>query len=844
MKQLVPLLTLVFAIGILEAQETYCFRTDAPQGFSIESSTDSGLLLHYTINKIGIAEINNDEVKGQEIVLKGSFGSFAEGKPNLPVENRYIAVPQGATVNIEVKEKGSQTLHGIDLLPATSVQGNTAVGLPKLRKDLSIFGKDADFPDKNVSIAHSTRIRGLDVVLLSVTPFRYNPVRKTLDIVYDMDIEVRFEGGNGVFGETRYRNPDWDNILRNLVLNSDMLPNAHYYERINEVLQNRENGCEYLIITPDNDSLVAWADTLKAFRNKQGIFTKVVTTTECGGNEAETIKGYIKNAYDNWAIPPAAVLIFNGLTDTMASSWPPPEQYVGGTQGIPGFPLLFLNYNDEGINHSYKSDSPYADMNSDSIPDIALGRLPFTTLNEYRTQVQKLIRYETYPPTEPQYYDQPVITSGYESNKWFLITSQSANGFFQKKLGKHPYNFYMLYQYTQNEPTVPDSTWSTGYNTASVVDYFGPDGQNYFPRYPNALDDWRDMEDNSYFTEALNSNTFMTLYRDHSAVDWWCCPVFEYGEIANLTNTEPTFILSIGCHTAKYTDTYKTGWSPHFMEPSILKTFCTQSVGAIGGIGAVTVTHSQYNDILTWGFLDYIWPEFMPNLGSTYAPEFIRPSFGLVASKLFLNQQAFLPDWWPTKILTTNNVFHYIGEAYMNLYTEVPQPLTLEAPLQHPNAQWDYRYTAEEGAMVCFSKDGEILHVVPASGQPQTVKLPQMAVGEQFTITVTKQNCFRLEQNVTVIHSGFDAPEQKTVNFEIHPNPTHGIVTLTISERLQDKCLVEVYNLLGERLLYHNISQLRQNERLSLDLSMLPSGLYFIKLSTERGYCCKKVLVN
>ena len=263
MKRYFLLLNIILAFNILNAQETYRFRTDHPQGFSIESSTATGLSLHYSLSEIDITNIDNGEAKGQEIVMKGSFGSFAEGLPNLPFENRYIAVPKGATVNIEVKEKGCQTLSDIEVLPSAAVQGNAAVGMPRLQKDMNVYGKDTNYPNENVAVAQSTQIRGLDVVMLNVTPFRYNPVRKTLDVIYDMDIEIRFEGGSGQFGEARYRNPAWDGILRDLVINSDMLPEAHYYDLLNETVKNREEGCEYLIISPDDEDILAYADTLK-----------------------------------------------------------------------------------------------------------------------------------------------------------------------------------------------------------------------------------------------------------------------------------------------------------------------------------------------------------------------------------------------------------------------------------------------------------------------------------------------------------------------------------------------------------------------------------------------------
>jgi len=240
MKRLFLLLTIILSFGLMHAQETYRFRTDAPQGFSIENSTETNLSLHYAITELGITNIDNGETKGQEIVLKGSFGSFAEGLPNLPYENRYIAIPSGATVSIEVKELGCQTLSDIEVLPAANMQENGTVGLPKLHKELSVYGKDAFFPTENVAIAQTTQIRGLDVVLLSVTPFRYNPVRKTLEVIYDMDIEVQFEGGNGQFGDTRYLNPAWEGILRDLIINSDMLPEAHYYDLLNEAIRSKK----------------------------------------------------------------------------------------------------------------------------------------------------------------------------------------------------------------------------------------------------------------------------------------------------------------------------------------------------------------------------------------------------------------------------------------------------------------------------------------------------------------------------------------------------------------------------------------------------------------------------
>ena len=140
MKRFLILLCLVCAVVMSQAQETYRFHTDAPQGFSIISSNTSGVTLHYSIQEIGIANIDHGEAKGQEIMLKGQFAPNAEGRPNLPVVNRYVAVPQGAKVQLQIKEKAFSTLNDIDLLPAMPIRTDFAEGLPPMRRDSAIYG--------------------------------------------------------------------------------------------------------------------------------------------------------------------------------------------------------------------------------------------------------------------------------------------------------------------------------------------------------------------------------------------------------------------------------------------------------------------------------------------------------------------------------------------------------------------------------------------------------------------------------------------------------------------------------------------------------------------------------
>ena len=723
MKRLLLFLGFTLMFASLNAQETYRFRTDAPQGFSVTSSTASQLSLHFSIQELGIANIENGDVKGQEIILKGQFAPNAEGHPNLPVVNRYVAIPQGATVSLQVKENASTMLTDIDLLPAMPARTDLAEGELQLRWDAGIFGNDADFPTENTVLSTPTQIRSLDVVMLSVTPFRYNPVRKTLEVIYDIDIDIRFEGGNGQFGESRYFNPDWQHILRGLVINSDMIPSTDYYSLVKEARDRDNDGWEYLIISPDDPSILAWADTLKAFRTKQGISTKVVTVTECGGNSANVIRNYILNAYNNWAIPPAAVLIFGGWRNNVGVR-----------------PFYHVTVADSSYNsRRYPTDYPYCDMNGDSLADLAVSRITARDLDEYRIFVEKTIQYETHPSTDPNYYDRPIFSTGHEDNKWFLISSQSVIGFFRDKVGKHPNNLYMV-----NSGSFPTTTWSTGYNASVLLDYFGPNGQNYVPETPEYLDDWRSKSDSVMLYDAINAGAFLTTYRDHSNYNAWWCPTFKSIYIDSEIYGPPTFVFSISCSTTLFTESGRC----------IIDAFCVkENSGAVGGIGAGSLTHSYFNDILEWGMFDCIWPDFLPDQGNDTPPEFVRPSFFLAEAKHYYAYHTFLPGWWPDVDQSQMNLFNYFGETYLNLFTELPQTIDITHELYCRANSEEFLITAEEGAVVCLSIDGEIMSVFNSDGQIHTVFLPPTEVGEHLTVTATKQNHFRYEYDVPIIPS-------------------------------------------------------------------------------------------
>ena len=247
------------------------------------------------------------------IRLASHFLPGDEGTPDLPGSGRYIAVPQGATPVLHIISVRKEVYRDINIAPSPRIPKDTESGPLEYNKNMQVYSRDAFYPAEPVKLSEVTKVRGVDAVILGITPFQYNPVTKELIVLRDIEVEVEFSGGNGQFGDDRLRSRWWDPLLSDLFLNFDQLLKIDYSSRQLAVSsrrgRDRATGYEYLIICPDDPVFISWADSIKNFRTMQGIYTGVVTTAEIGGNTVADIESYVNNAYMTWDIPPAAVLL-------------------------------------------------------------------------------------------------------------------------------------------------------------------------------------------------------------------------------------------------------------------------------------------------------------------------------------------------------------------------------------------------------------------------------------------------------------------------------------------------------------------------------------------------------
>lgn len=682
-------------------------------GFTLKEQGRGGVSVGYSVESFTFSPVEINGRGMQNIELPGFWLPGDAGAPDLPGGGRYIALPRGAEAVLTIVSQRTESYKNIDIAPAPEIPLDTDREPLKYPVRSDIYSTNAFYPASPVTLSQKEKIRGVDVVMLGVTPFQYNPVTRELIVYRDMEIRVDFTGGNGQVGEERLRSRFWDPILEDAVMNYQSVPAVDYSKRITATRSN--NGGDYLIIIPNGSDYMTWAREIKSFRIKQGITTEIRTLAEVGGSTTMAIENFINSVYETWDPVPAAILLMgdygsNADKNILAPIW---DSYC-------------------------VSDNIYGDVDGDDMPDFVMARMVANNNTELETFVTKFINYETNPPTSPDFYDHPITALGWQTERWFQICSETIGGYFKNAQGKNPVRINEIYQ--GNPSSDP---WSTATNTQVVIDEFGPNGLGYIPATPQELGGWSGGDAND-INNAINSGSFLLQHRDHGEEIGWGEPQYNTSSINGLHNTDLTFIFSINCLTGKY------NWSGEcFSEKFHRYRYNNVNSGALGVICASEVSYSFVNDTYVWGVVDNMWPDFMPEYGSNPEERGLLPAFGNAAGKYFLKQSS-----WPYNTENkevTYNLFHHFGDAFQTLYSEVPQELSIIHDGIILAGLNEFTITADAGSAICLTVDDEIIGLATGTGNPLAITITPQEVGTTAVLTVTKTNYFRHEENIQVI---------------------------------------------------------------------------------------------
>ncbi len=692
------------------------------QTFSITEADHNHISLRFRFDDFSIDTVVREGEVMHTIATQGIVVPNEYGQPDLPTFNRFVAIPQGARAVVEVRASRDEQLSGINIAPSDGSQCENEAERPFM-KDPGVYGRDMLYPTEAVRTAEPQSLRGVDVIHLGICPAQFNPVARTLSIHRQFDIDIRFEGGNGHFGDDRLRSPYWDPILRNNILNYESLEPIDYDARMQQWSTTRPTGCEYLIITPNNEAYVEAAQELADFRLRQGILTKVMTLAETGATTAGLLRMWFRDIYANWDIPPVAVCLIGESGDDL-------EQYV------PGFRTQHPK--DDFIT----SDNPYADINDDNLPDICFTRLIAQNESELPIFIGKQIEYEyTNPVNNLYYYAHPLTAAGWQDAKWFQIAIATVSGFLTQH-GKIPTRINEIYSGEQGPQ------WSTAPGTASVVNYFGPNGVGYIPATPDELGGWTGGTAEQVIN-AINTGAYIIQHRDHGWNNRWYQPEIYITDFGDINNPgKMTYLVSVNCRTGMY------DWpNDCFVERLIRMQRDGQNAGIVGAIAPAGQTYSYANDIFLWGVWDLFDSSFLPDYGpfADHADAWL-PSFACVSGKYFLETHVF-PSTNQEMCVCTYNTFHTHGDAFLRIFTNMPESIATTHDLTVAPYE-PFHITAPEGSQIALSmRQGGEIHILATAtgtGEEQTITIMQSVNANVVHLTITGLNLLRHEEDLIV----------------------------------------------------------------------------------------------
>lgn len=457
----------------------------------------------------GLSEVNNSititntqENNLLTVVLPGDTGADYDllNLEELILEYPSEIIMQAGTVNYKVQTTSTNVLdvftNGFEETTAPARRGEslgfTGVGI-KIKglqsQQIAAYAIDDQNLYKFTNPEFVTDAQGLSVVIpdLGTTQLNYFIYQESSIHSPELELGEIAQIPQGQYDYLMITHPMFSDVLTNLV-------NYH-----------QSNGQNVLVV--DVNDIYAWYSNHKI--------------------DARAIKQYIQDAYNQNGIE--AVLLVGGDS----------YDYTNNLEinSISYIPSLYIATGD--LIKYAPVDSLYADINSDNIPDIAIGRLPVRTEQELQNLIDKTIDFET------RSYAKTAVFSSDKDESFTNISNQ------------------LLSFIPQDWATQTANIQTLGVDLARTT-----------------------------LVNSIENGVTLTNYFGHSSPRTWSFErLFDTTNVDALNNTsKPTIVNQFGCWSAYYVAPQYNTMAHHFLQK--------QNSGAVAVMGASTLTESLHEAYL------------------------------------------------------------------------------------------------------------------------------------------------------------------------------------------------------------------------------------------------------
>lgn len=582
---------------------------------------DDGILITYKFNKATITE--DTLYEGHYMWKFMGFGvNDIPAQPATPFRLDAFSVPHGYSAVIELVDSQYIDL-AFPLSPARPALTDSGDDSYSIDNVPAITAYEGYFPSSVVHVDGVETYRGMQKINVLVSPIQYKNssrvVRAYTNISYKVSFvkEDEIQAGNSFQSKIGIEDTFLDNVSVNKYRQIDC-PNG-------ECAVSRKG---FLII-----SSPTFKNSVERFAQWKRLLGFDVHIAFNALWTEEDVKTTIQDIYEN-----------NNLYYLLI---------VGDVEVVPTHTSNLYN--------EHATDFYYAclDGADDTMPDLLYGRIPVSTNDEAETVFDKIINYEKSPTSDSTFYMTGLHCAYFQDNdldsyadRRFAQTSEEIRSV-MSTLG---FNVTRVYNALNS---VNPLFWNKGlYSFGEPI----PDElkKPVFAWSGNAI----------HINSAINSGVFYVLHRDHGAVRGWGSPHYTTTDINSLNNNNRLpVVFSMNCKTGKFDDN-----NDCFCEVFLKK----ENGGCVAIFGATEVSYSGYNDALTEGMFDAVWPSeglrpTFPSINGTGGTTPI-PTYELGQ---ILNQgKARMAETYGVNntslSLYTKELFHCFGDPSLKIYTAVP----------------------------------------------------------------------------------------------------------------------------------------------------------------------------
>ena len=284
-------------------------------------------------------------------------GSTTEnGMPELPVFTSYFQMDAGISYDVTYSIVSSHVIEDMEIYP---YQGEPVIGVEKpFLKNKNFYNSNTNYPEIKLTVSEPMIMRDIEVGLISLTPYDYNAITKSLTVYDEVEINIVESGEREMTTSLPpKRSKIFEPFYEDLIVD---------YEPLNSRDEYQPSAIMY--ICGGASASHPYVQELVEWRKKQGYIVYLISESEAG-TSANSIKSYLQNVLTDFDNPPEIV----GL--------------IGDTSGSYSIPHFTYSGGATDVEYSYLSGN-------DFLPEIFIGRISVNSSSDISNIINKTLTYE------------------------------------------------------------------------------------------------------------------------------------------------------------------------------------------------------------------------------------------------------------------------------------------------------------------------------------------------------------------------------------------------------------------------------------------------------------------